>query len=140
MTAAQFQTQFSMWAILAAPLMISDNLLTMSRASLATVSNRQVVAVDQDPAGVQGTLVSGSSSGNGEVWIKPLFGGSYAVALLNRGASALSMATTAAALKLPAARSYEVTNLWTNQHSTTTSGFTAMVGAYSTVLLRVSAH
>jgi hypothetical protein len=50
------------------------------------------------------------------------------------------MATTAAALKLPAARSYEVTNLWTNQHSTTTSGFTAMVGAYSTVLLRVSAH
>jgi len=140
MTAAQFQTQFSMWAILAAPLMISDNLLTMSRASLATVSNRQVVAVDQDPAGVQGTLVSGSSSGNGEVWIKPLFGGSYAVALLNRGASALPMATTAAALKLPAARSYEVTNLWTNQHSTTTSGFTAMVGAYSTVLLRVSAH
>ena len=81
----QFQTQFSMWAMLAAPLMISDDMLTMSRASLATVSNRQVIAIDQDPAGVQATLVPNSSIGNGQVWIKPLADGSYAVALLNRG-------------------------------------------------------
>ena len=57
MSATQFQTQFSMWAMLAAPLMISDDMLTMSSASLATVSNSQVIAIDQDPAGVQGWLV-----------------------------------------------------------------------------------
>ena len=85
MTAAQFQTQFSMWAMLAAPLMVSDDMRTMSSASLATVSNKQVIAIDQDPGGVQGWLVS--SSGNGEVWEKPLILDAYAVALLNRGST-----------------------------------------------------
>jgi hypothetical protein len=138
MSAAQFQTQFSMWAMLAAPLMISDNMLKISKASLATLSNRQVIAVDQDPAGVQAGIVSWSDAG--QVWIKPLSDGSYAVALLNRGSTPIQVATTAAALKLSPAHSYKVVNLWTNQHSTTTGVFTAQVQAYSTVLLRVSGH
>ena len=136
MSGAQFQTQFSMWAMLAAPLMISDNVLTISGASLATVSNRQVIAVDQDPAGVQAGIVSWS--GNGQVWIKPLSDGSYAVALLNRGSTPMAISTTAAALQLPPASSYKVTNLWTNQHSTMTTALTAQVQGYSTVLVRVS--
>ena len=57
MTDAQFRTQLSMWAMLAAPLMISDNLMTMTPASLEAVSNREVIAIDQDPAGIQGTLL-----------------------------------------------------------------------------------
>jgi hypothetical protein len=138
MSAAQFQTQFSMWAMLAAPLMISDNMLTMSKASLATISNRQVIAVDQNPAGLQAGIVSWS--GNGQVWIKPLSDGSCAVALLNRGSTPMQVSTTAAALKLSPAHSYKVVNLWTNQHSTTTGVFTAQVQAYSTVLIRVSGH
>jgi hypothetical protein len=136
MSAAQFQTQFSMWAMLAAPLMISDNMLKISKASLATLSNRQVIAIDQDPAGVQAGIVSWSDAG--QVWIKPLSDGSYAVALLNRGSTPIQVATSAAALKLSPAHSYKVVNLWTNQHSTTTGVFTAQVQAYSTVLLRVS--
>ena len=138
MGANQFQTQFSMWAMLAAPLMISDDMLTMSRASLATVSNSQVIAIDQDPAGVQGTLVPNSSIGNGQVWIKPLSDGSFAVALLNRGQPALQISTTASALQIPLAHSYKVTNLWTNQHSTSTGTFTAVAQGYATVLLRIS--
>ena len=138
MGANQFQTQFSMWAMLAAPLMISDDMLTMSRASLATVSNSQVIAIDQDPAGVQGTLVPNSSIGNGQVWIKPLSDGSFAVALLNRGQPAMQISTTASALQIPLAHSYKVTNLWTNQHSTSTGTFTAVAQGYATVLLRIS--
>ena len=61
MNAAQFQTQFSMWAMLAAPLMISDDMLTMSSASLTALSNKQVIAIDQDPAGVQGWQIPGSA-------------------------------------------------------------------------------
>jgi alpha-galactosidase len=136
MNAAQFQTQFSMWAMLAAPLMISDNMVTMTKTSLAIVSNKQVIAVDQDPAGVQGTLVSGS--GNAEVWKKPLINHSWAVALLNRGSPALQIATTAAALGLPAAHTYDVTNLWTNQHSTSNGSFVAQVPTDSTLLLRIT--
>jgi alpha-galactosidase len=138
MTAAQFQTQFSMWAMLAAPLMISDNMQTMSKASLATVSNKQVIAIDQDPAGVQGWNVS--SSGNAQVWEKPLLNRSYAVALLNRGSSAMTISTNAGAgaLRLPAAGSYTVTNLWTAQRSTSTGSFSAQVQPNSTVLLRIT--
>ena len=134
----QFQTQFSMWAMLAAPLMVSDDMLTMSAASLATVSNTQVIAIDQDPAGVQGTLVPNSTIGNSQVWIKPLSDGSFAVALLNRGQGAVQISTTASALPIPVAHSYKVTNVWTNQHSTSTGAFTALVQGYATVLLRVS--
>jgi len=136
MTATQFQTQFSMWAMLAAPLMISDNLVTMSKASLTTLTNKAVIAVDQDPAGIQGTLVS--ASGNGEVWKKPLINGSYAVALVNRGSSAITISTTATALGLPAGHSYGVMNLWNNQRSTSSGAFSAQVQGDATVLLRVS--
>jgi alpha-galactosidase len=136
MTAAQFQTQFSMWAMLAAPLMVSDDMRTMSSASLATVSNKQVIAIDQDPGGVQGWLVS--SSGSGEVWEKPLILHAYAVALLNRGSTALAISTTAAQLGLPAAASYKVASLWSGQSSTSSGSFTAQVQPYSTVLLRIT--
>jgi alpha-galactosidase len=136
MSAAQFRTQFSMWAILAAPLMFSDDLRTMSKQSLAALSNKQVIAIDQDPAGQQG--VERSFAGNGEVWAKLLLNNNVAIALLNRGSSAVSLSTTAAAVGLPAASSYKVTNVWSGQHSTSTGSFAATVPAYSTVLLRVA--
>jgi alpha-galactosidase len=139
MNNAQFRTQFSMWAMLAAPLMISDDMLTMNPASLQTVSNKGVIAIDQDPAGIQGWQIEGSASGNGEAFEKPLADGSFAIALLNRGASAQTVTTSASAAGLPASASYNVLNVWAGTTSTTTGALTAIVPAYSTVLLRVSA-
>ena len=139
MGANQFRTQFTMWAMLAAPLMISDDMLTMSSASLQTVSNRGVIAIDQDPAGIQGWLINGSVSANGEAFEKPLSDGSYAIALLNRGSSAQLVSTSAAAAALPAAASYRVLNVWSGARSSTTGALAATVPAYSTVLLTVSA-
>jgi alpha-galactosidase len=138
MSSAQFRSQFSMWAMLAAPLMISDNLSNMSSASLAAVQNTEVIAIDQDPAGVQSTLLS--TTGNGQVWVKPLIDGARAVALLNRGASPTSIETSASAVGLPSASSYALRNLWT--HTTSSSGgpISAEVPGDSTVLLRVSAR
>jgi alpha-galactosidase len=138
MSEAQFRTQFSMWAILAAPLMLSRSMLTIDKASLAAVSNRQVIAIDQDPAGIQGSMVPGSASGMGEAWAKPLADGNVAVALLNRGSTPVQVSTSASAVGLPAANSYSVRNLWSGQHSTTAGALSATVAAYSTVLLRVS--
>ena len=65
MSATQFRSQLSMWAMLAAPLMISDDLTKISRASLAAVQNSEVIAIDQDPGGVQGTLLSSTDNGTG---------------------------------------------------------------------------
>ena len=49
MTAAQFRTQFSMWAMLAAPLMISDDLTKIAARASRLLQNREVIAIDQDP-------------------------------------------------------------------------------------------
>jgi alpha-galactosidase len=138
MNAAQFRTQLSMWAMLAAPLMISDNMLTMSPASLTSVSNRGVIAIDQDPGGIQGWQIPGSISANGEAFEKPLADGSYAIALLNRGSTAQAVTTSTAAASMPAAGSYHVLNVWSGAQSSTTGALTATVPAFSTVLLRVS--
>jgi alpha-galactosidase len=119
---------------------ISANLTSLSKATLAAVSNKAVIAIDQDPAGVQGWLVSASVAGNGEVWARRLVDGSYAVALLNRGSTALAVSTTAGATGMPAAAAYTVKNVWTKRVSTTTGALGATVPSYSTVLLRVSAR
>ncbi len=138
MSAAQFRSQLSMWSMLAAPLMISDNLTKISSASLAAVQNTEVIAIDQDPAGVQGTLLS--SAGNGEVWIKPLVDGSRAVALLNRGSSPTQIQTSAGAVGLPSAPRYTVRSVWSHDVSSIGGLISAEVPGDSTLLLRVSAR
>jgi alpha-galactosidase len=138
MSAAQFRSQLSMWSMLAAPLMVSADLSKLSAASLAAVQNTEVLAIDQDPAGVQGTLLS--SSGDGEVWVKPLVDGSRAVALLNRGSHTTRIETSASAAGLPNAPSYAVRNVWTHDVSSTGGLISAEVPGDSTVLLRVSAR
>jgi Alpha galactosidase A/Alpha galactosidase C-terminal beta sandwich domain len=136
MNATQFRTQLSMWSMLAAPLMISDDLRSIRPESLQSLQNSEVLAIDQDPAGVQATLLS--AAGNGEVWVKSLAGGSRAVALLNRGASATSIRTSAAAVGLPRANRYTLRDLWSHATSTTSGPIAARVPAFGTVLLRVA--
>jgi alpha-galactosidase len=133
----QFRTQLSMWAMLAAPLMVSENLATMSAETLSALGNREVIAIDQDPAGIQGTLRS--SGGNAQVWVKPLSDGSRAVALLNRGSTPLTISTSARAVGMAAAGGYTLRDLWTHTTSATSGAISAQVPGESTVLLRVSA-
>jgi alpha-galactosidase len=136
MTATQFRTQFSMWAMLAAPLMLSEDLVSMSSATQTTVSNREALAIDQDPAGVQARLLA--SNGQGQVWVKPLSNGTRAVALLNRSGRTIELTTTAAAVGLGQAGGYNVRNVWTGAVTSTTGAIAASVPANATVLLRVS--
>jgi hypothetical protein len=136
MNKTQFQSQVSMWAMLAAPLMISDNLQTITSASLASLSNPEVIAIDQDPAGVQGTWVA--SSGAAEVFVKRLSDGSRAVALLNRGSAPLTITASAGGVGMSAASSYQLRNVWTHSTTSSTGTISATVPADGTVLYRVS--
>jgi alpha-galactosidase len=136
MTAAQFRTQFSMWAMLAAPLMVSEDLVSMSSATQTTVTNREAIAIDQDPAGVQARLLA--STGEGQVWVKPLSDGTRAVALLNRSGKSIELVTSAAAVGIPKAGGYDVRNVWTGAVTSTAGTIAASVPADATVLLRVA--
>jgi alpha-galactosidase len=78
-------THMSLWCLLAAPLIAGNDLSKMTPYVLATLTNPEVVAVNQDPKGVQGHRVA--EEGPLEVWAKPLADGSMAVGLFNRGES-----------------------------------------------------
>ena len=114
MSSTQFRSQLSMWAMLAAPLMVSADLTKINSTNLSYLRNREVLGVDQDPAGMQGTLVA--SAGNGEVWVKPLADGSRAVALLNRGSSAMRISTAATAVGMATGGSDSWRDLWTHRN------------------------
>ena len=137
MTAAQAQAQLSMWAIVAAPLMIGSDPRKLSGGLVRMLENRRVIAVDQDPLGIQGRVIAGH--GSGQVWSKPLTGGARAVALLNRGTPVLSIATSASKLGLPHAPRYEVEDLWSGRSWTTAGSISARVGGDSAELYRVAA-
>jgi alpha-galactosidase len=140
MSAAQFRTQLSMWAMLAAPLMVSADLISLSNTSLTTLTNREAVAIDQDPAGLQARLLS--AEGNAQAWVKPLSDGSRAVALLNRGSGSVRISTTTSAIGMAPASSYTLRNVWSGAVSRLGAGgaVAASVPAYSTVLVRVAAR
>jgi alpha galactosidase A-like protein/alpha galactosidase C-like protein/glucodextranase-like protein len=138
MTSTQAQSQFSMWAMVAAPLILGSDPRALSPATISMLSNPQVIAIDQDSLGVQGSLLS--RSGAGQVWVKPLANGDRAVALFNRGSGPLQISTTASALGLPQASSYELLNLWTNEATTTTGDISANVSSDAVALYRVTAQ
>ena len=83
MTLEEYRSHFSLWAMMAAPLIAGNDLREMSDEIRAILTNAEVIAVDQDPLGVQGRVVLDRGYG-AQVWAKPLADGSVAVALFNQ--------------------------------------------------------
>jgi alpha-galactosidase len=139
MTETEYRSHFSLWAIMAAPLIAGNDLRSMSSATRAILTAPEIIAVDQDPLGVQGARVS-SASGR-EVWSKPLSGTRRrAVALFNRGASATSMTVRWTDVGLPAGAA-AVRDLWARKDlGDHTDAFTATVEPHGTVMLSVTAR
>jgi alpha-galactosidase len=139
MTSAEAQAQFSMWAIVAAPLILGSDPRALSNATIAMLENREVIAVDQDPLGIQGSVVeNGNPAHPGQVWSKPLAGGAAAVALLNRGSVPLEITTTASTAGLASAAKYTVRDLWTHRSTESDGEIAAAVPPDSVVLYRVA--
>jgi alpha-galactosidase len=84
MSETEYKTHMSLWCILAAPLLAGNDLRNVSPEILAILTNREVIAVDQDKLGRQGKQVW--KSGDQEIWSRPLSGGAQAVAFFNRAA------------------------------------------------------
>ncbi len=83
------RTHMSLWCLLAAPLLAGNDLRKTTPETLAILTNPEVIAVDQDPADIQGHRVW--QEGPLEVWMKPLADGSKAVGLFNRGESPMEV-------------------------------------------------
>ena len=87
LTLDENRTHMSLWALLAAPLLAGNDLSQMKPETSAILTNREVIAIDQDSLGKQGDRVS--EVGPVEIWAKPLKGGAKAIGLFNRDDTAL---------------------------------------------------
>jgi hypothetical protein len=136
MTDAEYRTHFSLWSELAAPLIMGHDVSTQSAATKAILGNADVIAVDQDPKGAQGTVVS--DSGGLLVMRKPLANGDLAVTLTNKNSTSSTISTTASALGIGGVANYSLKDLWTKATSSTTGAISATVAGHATVMYRVS--
>jgi len=137
LTDAQARTEMSLWSVSGAPLLAGNNLATMSAATKAILANREVVAVDQDPRGLQGVKVAEDTAGR-QVYSKVLSGsGKRAVVLLNRTSSAATMSVRWADLGLTPA-SATVRNVWAaTDAGAFATAYSVTVPANDSVLLTV---
>ena len=136
LTQDEIQSQVSLWAMMAAPLISSTDLTELSPGALAALGNKDVIAVDQDPLGVQGRIVA---QGTGyDVLSKPLAGGDRAVALFNSSDSAQTITVSARTAGFAAGSSFALRNLVTKAVTQTTGTISADVPPHATVIYRVS--
>ncbi len=137
MTAIEYRSHFSLWCLLAAPLMAGNDLKNMSPEINEILTNKEVIAVDQDSLGMEGRRVG--KNGDSEVWAKQMKDGSRAVVLLNRGVSEAEISVSWEDLGYPAHLSAAVRDLWAKKDLGKSTGtFSARVPSHAVVMLRVA--
>jgi len=135
MTTTQGQAEFSLWAVLAAPLNIQYTTANGFTAQVVSdAGNADVIAVSQDQIGAQGTRIVNDT--NTSVFTKPLANGDYAVLLLNKSTTAQTISTTGLAVGTSATQ-FSLTDLWSKAVATSTGTISASVPATSAVLYRL---
>jgi alpha-galactosidase len=137
MTDTEYETHFSMWAMLAAPLIAGNDLSKMDADTLRILTNKDVIAVDQDALGQGARRIW--KQGEQEIWSRPLQGGDLAVVLLNRGAKELPMKVTWSQLNLPPRLTMDVKDLWSGRRTEGAAGsFGALVASHGVVMVRMT--
>ena len=132
------RAHFSLWAIMAAPLIAGNDLRNMSSGTKLILTNADVIAVDQDSLGLQGRVVATPAT-NLQVWSKTLSGtNARAVVLFNRGTSAASITVQWSSLGIPAGAA-TVRDLWSHADlGTFTGSYTAQsVPSHGVAMLRI---
>jgi alpha-galactosidase len=135
MTDEEYRTHMSLWCLLAAPLLAGNDLRDMKKEIMDILMNKEVIAVDQDPKGVQGVRVA--KDGDREVWEKPLYDGSHAVGLFNLGKDSAMVTANFSDLKLTG--SHAVRDLWAHaDKGKVKDKFEAMVPSHGVVLVKIA--
>lgn len=135
MNDTEMRSHFALWAIMAAPLIAGNDIRNMDAATQTILKNANLIAINQDPLGLQAVQVS--FDGTRRVLAKRLANGDVAVALFNQGNSTTTISTTAAAIG-KSGTSFTLRDAWTNATSTSTGTISASVPPHGTVVYRVS--
>ncbi len=135
MSATEYRTHMSLWAMLAAPLLAGNDLRSMDDETRKILMNKEVIAIDQDKLGRQGYKIS--KEAGAEMWVKPLENGDLALALFNRGETMVTVRAVWELLGLQG--KHKVRDLWAHADlGSFRDSYARDVAAHSVVLLRVA--
>ena len=146
MTPAEDRAHFSLWSMLAAPLLTGNDVRNMSREALETLTNSEVIAVDQDSLGIQGFRYA--QSNEIQIWFKPLMHGAWAMAVVNRSSQTRTFRFDWARERVVDAEffrdaafdeiEYNVRNLWLHEdRGTTTEPLVEDIASHDVLMLRL---
>ena len=137
MTTTEYETHFTLWSLMKAPLLIGCDLTKIDNESLRILTNPEVIAVNQDKMGVQGTRKK--TDGTNEVWAGPLEGGAYAVVLLNRGTAAANITASWSDFGVDTSKEADVRDLWQMKDLGNMKGsVTATVPSHGVVMYKIT--
>ncbi len=138
LTPAENRSHFSMWAMLAAPLLAGNDLPNMTPEVRAILMNRDVIAIDQDGLGQEGARVY--SDGEVDVWTRHLSGGALAIAVLNAGSDRYTTHPFHLSLaKLGLHGPQKGKDLWTGKQVTLTDDMPLELPSHDITLVRIAA-
>jgi alpha-galactosidase len=131
----EYRTHMTLWVLLAAPLLAGNDLTKMTPETIALLTNKEVIAIDQDPLGNQADRVS--AEGPMEIWARTLADGSKAVGMFNRNGSPMDMHLDFVSIGM--SNPTQVRDLWVGKDlSTGNSTYVTTVPAHGAVLLKIS--
>jgi len=135
MTTAEYTAHFSLWALIKSPLLIGCDITKMTNDTFTILTNAEVIALNQDPLGVQGRRVV---SKNGlEVWAGELSEKRYGVILFNRNTTTDTIAAQWSDLGLPVTSRYVLRDLWAHKDLGTFAGnYSSLVEGHSVKVLK----
>jgi alpha-galactosidase len=121
LTETQNRSFFSLWCMMAAPLMAGNDLRDMSESTVKILTNPEAIAVDQDPLGLQGRIVR--AEGEVSIWAsKPLFDGSRTVLVFNHGLTQAEATLRLQDVGLIPGTEFYVRDLWRHETSNGSAG------------------
>lgn len=147
MTNTEDKGHFTMWSMMASPLIAGNDFRKMSKETLAILTNKDIIAINQDKLGIQGFKYSAE---NGlEVWVKPLSDGNWAITFLNRSDVAKKInfdwsknliKDTDFNFNLDASKTvFKLKDLWENKEvGTTKKTFTSDIASHDVITLKLT--
>jgi alpha-galactosidase len=137
MTVTEYRAHYSLWSLMKAPLLIGCDVRNMASDTFALLTNPEVIAINQDPLGIQGHKVY--VNGTLEVWAGPLQGGSYAVILFNRGPSKAPIIARWSDIGLMNDLKASVRDLWAKRDlGTFKNSYSADVPSHGVVMVKIT--
>ncbi|MDJ0276977.1 glycoside hydrolase family 27 protein [Sphingomonas sp. 2R-10] len=137
LTDTEYRAHFSLWALMAAPLIAGNDVATMDRPTRDILLNREVIAVDQDRLGSQGHRVA--RDGTSEVWVKQMADGGRTLLLWNRGETPARITADWTTLGLPANIRLKARDLWAHKDLGRLSrSYSAEVAPHGVAMVRLN--